>query len=333
MMMIAAVTGACSSSDGEEPKDEGIVGDIRQSQTWTNGTKLGGIIRIFEGVTVEIEPGARIECTEAVQIQVGGTLRVKSPGQRATITCPRWRGILVAANGEVELEGVDLENPETGVETTRGAKPTKITDSSITNSTWPIRVGAETTMEATRVRITTPTTLGAFEVSVSEVFGTFIGKYIEYEANGNEGFMAMRDGVIDLEDSTLKGTNAFDLVSSYGGKSVKVRYSTMTGAHCGLHIAESKDADKVPTKSFEIDHVTSENNIYGITIYAASDEGPHVVKNSNFQGTGAWLDLQGDHGPITFENIYYDKDNRIVVDTPPVSVQQAPARIENAKPR
>jgi hypothetical protein len=336
MMMIAATSGACSS-DEEGPKDDSIVGDIKQSQTWKNGTKLGGLIRIFEGATVDIEPGARIECTEAVQIQVGGTLRVKSPGQRATITCPRWRGILVAANGQVELEGIDLENPEIGVETTKGAKPTTITDSSITNSTWPVRVGVETTMTATRVKMTTPTTLGAFEVSVSEVYGTFIGKYIEYEANSNEGFMAMRGGVIDIEDSTLKATNGFDLVSSYGGKSVKVRYTTMTGAHCGPHISESKDADKVPTESFEFDHITSEGNIFGITIYAASMQGPLVVKNSNFQGTQAWLDLQGDHGPITFENVYYDKDNRLMQKTDPVGVTQAPeratARIENAKPR
>jgi hypothetical protein len=330
MTLIAATAGGCSS---DEQKDDSIVGDIRQSQTWKNGTKLGGLIRIFEGATVEIEPGARIECTDAVLIQVGGVLRVKSAGQRAKITCPRWRGIQVVANGEVELEGIDLENPETGFETTRGAKLAKITDSSILNSTWPMRVGAATTMEATRVKVTTPTTLGAFEVSVTEVFGTFIGKYIDYEANGNEGIMAMRDGVIDLEDSTLKAKNGYDLVSSYGGKSVKVRYTTMTGAHCGVHIAESKDADKIATGSFEIDHVTSEGNIFGITIYAASDQGPHAVRSSNFQGTSAWLDLQGPHGPIAFENVYFEVDNRLVLNTDPVPVNKAPARIDNAKPR
>lgn len=329
-MMIAATAGACSSN---EQKDDSIVGDIRQSQTWKNGTKLGGLIRIFEGASVEIEPGARIACTDAVLIQVGGALRVKAAGQRATITCPRWRGIQVVANGEVELEGIDLENPETGVETTRGAKLARITDSSILNSTWPMRVGAETTMEATRVKVTTPTTLGPFEVSVTEVYGTFIGKYIDYEANGNEGIMAMRDGVIDLEDSTLKANKGYDLVSSYGGKSVKVRYTTMTGAHCGPHIAESKDADKVPTGSFEFDHITSEGNVFGITIYAASMQGPLVVKDSNFQGALAWLDLQGDHGPLTFENVYFETDNRLVVNTDQPVVNKASARIENAKPR
>lgn len=329
MMMIAAGVSACSDSD--ETKNE-RVGDIRQSEVWKDGYKLAGLIRIFEGATIDIEPGAHITCVEAVQIQVGGTLRVKSPGKRAKITCPHWRGILVASNGEVDLEGIDLENPDVGVETTKGAKPVTITDSSITSSVRPFRVGAETKLTATKVTATTPTTLQDLDVSVTEVFGTFIAKRLDYEANTNEGIMAMKGGELDIEDSTLKAKNGYDLVSSYGGKSVKVRYTTMTGGHCGAHIDASKDQERRPTGTFEFDHVTSESNTFGITIYAASVEGPLVVKDSNFQGAASWIDLKGDHGPISFQNVFTEGAETIQ-NTDPPTISKAPGRIESAKPR
>jgi hypothetical protein len=329
VMMISAGQSACT--DDSDNKSE-IVGDIRQSQTWKDGDKLAGVIRIFEGATIEIEPGARITCVEAVQIQVGGTLRVKSAGKRAKITCPRWGGILVATHGQVDLEGIDLENPDIGVETTKGAGAVSVTDSSITSSARPFRVGAGTKLTVTNVVATTPTTLQELDVSVSEVFGTFVAKRLDYEANTNEGIMAMKGGEVDIEDSTLKAKNGFDLVSSYGGKSVKVRYTTMRGGHCGAHIDQSKDAEKTPTGSVEIDHVTSENNTFGITIYAASTEGPHIVKDSNFQGASAWLDLQGLHGPITFQNVFTDGTENIQ-NTDPPTITKASARVDDAKPR
>jgi len=77
---------------------------------------------------------------------------------------------------------------------------------------------------------------------------------------------------------------------------------------------------------------TSEDNIYGITIYAASVEGPHIIKDSNFAGTAAWLDLQGDHGPITFENVFTTGEETILRTDPP-TITRAPARIEGAGPR
>lgn len=332
VMVTTAGLSACASSDDSAVNDKEKIGDIRQNQVWRDGDNLTGLIRIFEGATVEIEPGARITCVEAAQIQVGGLLRVKSPGKRATIRCPRWRGILVASRGNVELDGIDLENPEVGVETTKGAGAVDVVNSSITSSVRPFRVGAESKLTASNVTITTPTTLQDFDVSVTEVYGTFIAKRLDYEANTNEGIMVMKGGEVDIEDSTLKAKNGYDLVSSYGGKSVKIRYTTMRGAHCGPHIAESKDAEKRPTGSIEIDHVTSESNIYGITIYSASVEGPHLVKDSNFQGAGAWLDLQGPHGPLNFQNVFTE-GAETMLNTDPATITKASARIEAAKPR
>jgi hypothetical protein len=331
LALLAAPAVLCGCSSDDDPtNDREKVGEIRQNQTWKNGDKIVGVVSVFEGATLEIEPGAVIGCTPAAKIQVGGTLRVKAGARRAKISCPQWTGILVAANGRVELEGIDLENPEVGIDTTKDAGEVTITDSSIIASERPFRVGEGTTVRATNVRVTTPTTQ---VVSVSEVYGTFIAKRLDYEANANEGIMAKKGGVVDIEDSTLKATGGYDLVSSYGGKSVKIRYTTMSGAHCGPHIDESKDDDHVPTGSIEIDHVTSEQNIYGITIYAASPEGPHTIKDSNFIGISAWLDLQGPHGPIHFQNVYSEGNTAILGTEPPAELTKADARIEAAKPR
>ena len=324
---------ACGSEDTRAAEDpSGVVGDIRSNVTWKTGTKLTGVVKIFEGATVEIEPGAKISCVESAQIQVGGTLRTRSSGAHAVISCGRWTGILVAANGTVDLEGIDLANTEIGIETTKQAGLASLTDARIENSARPFRVGADSTLNLTRVVATTPTTLRDFDVSVSEVFGNLVAKYVDYEANTNEGIMVMRGGEALIEDSTLKAKNGLDLVSSYGGKSLVVRYTTMNGAHCGPHIDASKDADRVPTESFEIDHVTSESNQYGITIYATSTTGNHVVKESNLQGENAWLDLQGDHGLITFSNVFATGQPTIANTAPPV-LQLTTTRIESARPR
>ncbi len=82
--------------------------------------------------------------------------------------------------------------------------------------------------------------------------------HVDYDAASNEGSSVEETGDLTIADSTLHGTNAFDLISAYKAAAhVKVSYTTLTGAHCGLHIE--------PAESFEIDHVTSENNIFGIT--------------------------------------------------------------------
>jgi hypothetical protein len=338
---------SCSSdpaTDPATPKANERVGDIPKGKTdvWKDGYKLTGLIRIFEGATVEIEPGAKITCSNSVQIQVGGMLKVKSSGKRATITCPRWRGILVAGNGELDITGLDIDNAEVGIETTRGAGAVNVAEMNITTTARPFLVREESKITATKVTATTPTTLQDFEVSVTEVFGTFIAKYLSYEANTNEGIMVMRGGVAEIEDSTLTAKNGLDLISSYGGKSLKVRYTTMKGAHCGVHLGESKDDRKEMTGSLEVDHVTSEGNIFGITIYAASTTGPHVVKDSNFQGANSWIDLKGDHGPIAFQNVFWacgggaptceTLDPRYTPADVPV-FNRATARIDTAKPR
>src|SRR5262249_30273672 len=94
MALLMAALPSCSSSDDSGPPTR--EGDIRANEVWKNGLKLTGVVRIFEGATVEIEPGARITCVNPALIVVGGTLRVASTGKHATIACSHWGGLKVA---------------------------------------------------------------------------------------------------------------------------------------------------------------------------------------------------------------------------------------------
>jgi hypothetical protein len=329
--LASATLVSCSSS---APTPNERVGEIHQNDTWTDGTKLTGLIQIYEGATVTVEPGAKITCTDAVQIQIGGSFVIKAGSKRTQITCNHWRGFLVATDGKVDITGLDTGNADVGIETSTGAGAVTITDSSITSTPRPFLARKNSTITATKVHASTPTTLGPDEISVSEIFGTLTAKYLTYEANTNEGVMVQNGGSADIQDSTMTGKNGFDLISCYGCKSLSVSYTTMAGAHCGLHFAPAHDDPKVYPGSLAIDHVTSDTNLFGITIYAASDAGPHSVKSSNFDGdANSWLDYQGPHGPIDFEGNYVTGHVNIIQTDTPTFNTPATAPIADAKPR
>lgn len=313
---------ACSSDDGAQPDTR--AGDIRTNDVWKNGVELTGTVRIIAPAVVEIEPGAAIKCAPGAQILVGGTLR-KAAGTRSKIACAEWGGIVVAQGGKVELDGFELENAAIGIDTTEGAADSSLTNASIKGSLKPFRVGTKSKLTLTKVDAVVPSKVDDNVISIAEVRGTLVASRLDYDAGTNEGISLKDGGEAVIEDSNLHGTNGQDMVSAYKAKSLKLSYSTLTGAHCGPHI-EGID-------SFTIDHITSEKNTYGLTIYGAG-AGPNVVKDSNLSGDAAWLDLQGDHGPITFENIHFGGGKEVIMNTdPPTLPPNAPAPIANAKPR
>jgi hypothetical protein len=58
-----------------------------------------------------------------------------------------------------------------------------------------------------------------------------------------------------------------------------------------------------------------------------------MVTASNFTGTAAWLDFQGDNGAITFEGVY-TKGEEIVLGGPIPKIQnKATTPYPDAKPR
>lgn len=171
-----------------------------------------------------------------------------------------------------------------------GASASTFTDGAILGSLKPLTLAPSTKLGIAKSKLSTPVKVAAEDISVSAIEGALVASRIDYDANGNEGISVKKGGELDLQDSTFHGKNAQDLVSAHGAKHLKIAYPTFLGAHCGL--------PRAAVGVFEIDHVTSDSNDYGVTIYG-SGNGPNTVTASNFTGSAAWLDFQSDNGAIT----------------------------------
>lgn len=325
---VAACSSSSSSGSGgggaaNDPKAR--TGEIHGADTWTDGTLLNGTVTIAKDGNVEIAPGAKITVAEGATLYVAGVLRAKAAASHAKITSAKWAGLVVSAGGKADLEGVELENGIVGIATAEGALDSTFAQGVILDSLKPFLVSKGSKLTVTNVKASTPEKIGPSDLSESDISGVLVASRLDYDARTYEGVSVREGGEIDLSDSTFHGKNAADLLSAYGAKHVKVVYSTFTGAHCGLHIQ--------PSESFELDHVTSDSDIYGITIYG-SGAGPNTVKNSNFTGSAAWLDFQGfDQGKVTFENVY-TSGSEVMTGTPtPTVTGKVTAPIPDAKPR
>jgi hypothetical protein len=311
----------CSSSSKDDANANDKVGTIKGAEVWKGSVTLNGPIIIGQGADVEIAAGAQITCSANGSLYVQGKLHARAAAQHAKITCPSWGGIAVDTGGAIDLEGVEIENAVIAIATIEGALESRYAEGVITSATHPFSVAKNTKLTVEKTKSSVAATLPAGVVANSEIFGTLVTSYLDYDAGKNDGIVAKDGGQLDISDSTFTGAEN-DLVASYGGKSVKVAYSTFKAAHCGLHIQ--------PADSFTIDHVTADD-AFGITIYA-SGAGPNTVSNSNFTGSAAWLDFQGDNGPITFNNVFVS-GQEIMKGGPPPTINQATAAIPDAKPR
>jgi hypothetical protein len=317
--ILLSLPGCSSSSGDDEPAPDVRAGEIRGSDVWKDGLVLNGPVSIAKGATVEIEPGATITCSPGASVYVDGVLRAAAAGAaHAKITCASWGGIAVDAGGALDLDGVDVENATNAIALLDGALESTFSNGRIVGAVRPFSTNAGTKLTVTRVEVTPPPD-GV--PGGSEIFGTLVASRLDYDSGPSEGISGKTGADITIEDSTFHGTD-HDLVSAYGAKHVKLSYSTFQGSHCGVHIE--------PAESFEIDHITSED-LFGITIYA-SGAGPNTVKSSNFTGSIAWLDFQGDNGPIRFEDVY-TSGKEVLTGGPLPTIQTAPAPIPDAKPR
>jgi hypothetical protein len=320
LSLTALAIAACSSSSSEDTPNV-RAGEIKGQDTWKDGLVLNGPVSIAKDAVVTIEPGAKITCSEGASLYVDGKLVAKAAQKHAKITCPSWGGIAVDQGGSIALEGVEIENAFSAIAMLDGAAESTFSSGSI-NSLHPFSLNTGTKLTVTDTKITPPATPPpADQPGVSDIYGTFVGSHLDYDSGPNEGIRGQPNGDVTIEDSTFHGT-ANDLVSAYGAKHVKLAYSTFKGSHCGVHIQ--------PSESFEIDHITSED-LYGITIYA-SGAGPNTVTASNFTGTVAWLDFQGDNGPITFDGIF-TSGAQVLTGGPPPTIKTVASPIPDAKPR
>jgi hypothetical protein len=334
--LVLPVFGACSSSSSDAGSAAGNdararTGEIHGADTWVDGTVLTGTVTIAKDAVVEIAAGAKITCAEGSTLYVAGKIHARAAAQHAKITCAKWAGLIVSGGGQADLEGVELENGLIGIATAVGALESTFSEGVITNALKPFVVNHDSKLSVSHVKATTPAMVPADQLSQSEIEGTFVASHLDYDSHHSEGITvrkamdASKGGDLDLQDSNIHGESAADLVSAYDANHVKVAYTTLTGAHCGLHMQ--------PAESFELDHITSDADIYGITIYG-SGAGPNTVTNSNFTGSAAWIDFQGfDQGHISFDNVY-TSGNEVLKGTPPPTITgKVTTPIADAKPR
>lgn len=294
---------SCSSSDpAEAPTRTGLVSG---NDTWTNGLRLNGNIVIGKNATVQIPAGAKITCSEGSTITIDGTLQVAGGGRRATISCARWGGIVVQAGGAIDAVGLDLENARVGLLLREGARDSRFEEGDIRTSVNPFVVGPKVSFTLKNVKATTPpelgtdvdnTVCGSKTASCALVYGKLTASRLDYDQQGHEGILVLDDGEATIEDSFLHGTNSpGEAIWSIKGKRVTVRYTKMSGVHCGTHFE--------PVGSFELDHVQMEKNTYGARMFGSS--APSVIKDSNIFGSLVLdLEMYGQNAEITLQNVY-----------------------------
>jgi hypothetical protein len=309
---------ATTSSSGGGTSSSGSSGTtVSGDETWDSSKEIKGKVTVAAGATVTIKAGATLKCSAGAEVFVKGTLKVSASSNRAKISCATWKGLAVANGGTLDVDGLDVENPDTGVRMESGNTKTEATfkNGSITGTATPFLIGenAKLSVIKSKVQATGP----------SNIYGDIYMSYVDYDKGAAEGIiMESTNGSIVIEDSTLRG-NGFtgEFVQSTKGKFVKVVYTTISDAHCALHF------DSV--ESFEVDHITATNQVFGAMLYGSTKGG--TLSNSNFSGKEQDIDVQGSNGTLTFDGIYAPR--RDIRDTQPTEKNKANAEVPNAKPR
>lgn len=286
------------------------------SETWKTGKQLAASITIKAGATVDIEPGATVTAATGVAITVKGTLSVKAASLHAKLGGTNWKGIVVASGGTLNVDGLDITDAEIGMFAQTGNLEATMLNSSITNAKTPFQMEPGSKLTFTKSKVVKAT-------GASNIAGTFIASYMEYDKGSNEGLdLDDAAGSMTISDSILKGLGGGDYVVSRKGALIKVEYSTISGSHCGLHF---NNVDK-----FIIDHVSDDQNSYGAMLYG-SGAGPHQIIASNVRSTDKDLDMSGVNGPLSISGSFTGGKNTLQANATITNAATAP--IANAKPR
>ena len=286
------------------------------SETWTDGKMIPASVTIMAGATVDIAPGATVTAATGVSITVKGTLSVKAASLHAKLTGTNWTGIVVASGGTLNVDGLDIENAENGMWAQTGNLDATMLDSSISSAAGPFKMEAGSKLTFTKSSVLKST-------GASQIAGTFAASYMAYDKGSSEG-LELNDAVgsMTISDSTLTGVGGGDYVVSRAGALVKVEYTTITGAHCGLHF----DA----VDKFVIDHVSDDQNSYGAMLYG-SGAGPNQILSSNIRNTTKDIDFSGTNGATTIDKSFTGGKNSLATNATVTNAATVP--VPNAKPR
>ena len=286
------------------------------TETWKDGKQLPASVTIKAGATVDIEPGATITSASGVAITVKGTLSVKASANHAKLVGKNWKGIVIAAGGTLEVDGLDISDSEVGLWTMAGNAGATFLGSSITNAATPFKMEPGAKLSVTKSKVVKAT-------GASIIAGTFTASYMDYDKGSAEGLeLSDAAGSMTISDSTLHGLGGGDYVVSRAGKLVKIEYTTITGSHCGLHFNA--------VDQFTLDHVSDDQNSYGAMLYG-SGAGPHSIVSSNVRSTDKDIDMSGTNGALTIDKSFTGGKNTLLANAKITNAAAAP--IAAAKPR
>jgi hypothetical protein len=242
---------------------------------------------------VTITPGATVTLGSGVSIAIAGTLTASSAtGTHAKLTGASWTGLVVNTGGTLSLDGVDITGASTALQTNTGATKAEYDDGTITGASQPFNVGTGSTLGMKHANV-------AGTKGSSQVAGSLVASYLDYNSNGNEGIVTTNPAATEsIEDSTLHGSGpvADMVVSATGAASIHIAYSNITNVHCGFHF------DTVT--SFDISYSNIQSNSYGFMLYGSDGSGTRSVTFSNVDQNQIAYDTQGNNGPISFDNDY-----------------------------
>jgi hypothetical protein len=274
---------------------------------WTTGKLLATATDVPAGTTVTIAPGAVLTARPKVLVTVHGTLKVASAAGAHARIGPAvaetpWEGILVAAGGTLDVEGLDLDGATTGLDVRAGSLAARYDKGTISAAVIPFVIDTGARLDTSHAAV-----VGA--LSTSGVNGELHASYLDYAKIASTGGFVVGDpqAVFDVSDSTLHGEPGLsggDYVTAISAKLVRVTYTTITDAHCGFHF-DGLD-------HFEIDHVTvgaasptaaGQKNAWGAMLYG-SGPGASVITDSNFMNRDYDLDQMSINGPLTITRLY-----------------------------
>lgn len=297
------------SDDGEIAAGDTISAD----ETWDTGKAITSNKTIGAGVTVTVAPGAAVSMGDGVAITVKGTLKVAAADNHAKLSGASWQGLVIAEDGKLDADGLEITGAKSGIWTQPGNAPTTFKNGVLEAATpFKMESGSNLTVDHVKVKAG----------GGSAIAGTFVANYMDYD-KGTGGGITQNDpaGTMTINNSNLHGGGGGDYVISNAGKKVTVTRTSISGSHCAFHFSGSGEG--AGTESFLIDGVDVKLNGVGGMLYN-SGAGPNEVKNSNFSDNNEYdISFGGNaNGTITFTNTYVVIPNEAGKTQPAANIKE-----------
>ncbi|WP_192879390.1 right-handed parallel beta-helix repeat-containing protein [Microbulbifer sp. A4B17] len=264
---IVDYSGFLDAEGGSAVIDNGLIGYLTEDTTLLANTTytLVSSLHVKSGVTLTIEPGARIEVGGRFFLRVYGTLDAQGTSDNPIVftsdesepSVEDWYGIVVQSGGTVNLDYVTVEYGDSGVYAVSGST------FSINNST-----------------------LQYFEfngVYAYNASGSISNSTIQYAENA--GVYLYRVADISVSDNTITD-NKYGLIikgHSSGVTTPTITGNTITGnSSDGVYLEGVKDADYDPQP------VINGNSIYSNGTYNVYTKNYGSGATTNVDATGNW---------------------------------------------